>query len=183
MHGLPQAVSPCWTLLHATHPFVADDPVLTHQQLAAQARAEAARFRKAAEKALKEAEWWEKVAAMADADVGEAIERLTLMTGDDNTVNTVNATATTASLRSKGRLTKSARRHPFVAALAKRNETVLDAKKALDTKLGRDVGRSTVQAWYKPTTNAAYRPIPRDAAEAIAALYGVPLSTWPRITD
>jgi hypothetical protein len=85
------------------------------------------------------------------------------------------------ALRSRARLDKTSRRHPFVAALYERGETVAEAAAWLSTELGRKIPRNTMQSWYRPANDRDYRAIHRDAAEAIKRRYGVPLSAWARI--
>jgi len=85
--------------------------------------------------------------------------------------------------RSMGQLTEASRAHPFGKMLDRRKITVADVADYLGKKLKRKVPRSTVQAWYKPLTDPSYRPIRRDAAEALKAEYAVPLAAWPRIRE
>ena len=92
------------------------------------------------------------------------------------TIDTMDANTETRSARlSRSRITKKNRNHPFVAAFVAKGETVDAAAKAIGYP------RTTVQSWYRSDENA--RPIPRAAVEKIANLYGVPASTWARITD
>ena len=58
------------------------------------------------------------------------------------------------------------------------------ANKLTVTEIARELGypRSTVQSWYDGDKDNA-RPIPRQAAEAIKARLGVPLTAWSRTVD
>jgi len=85
------------------------------------------------------------------------------------------ATDTRKARVSRARLTAAGKKHPFVAALVERGMTVKEAA----TELG--YSRSTVQSWYDAGDNG--RPIPRAAAAAIEAKWGVPASVWHRITE
>lgn len=159
---------------------VAEDPVRVHAQLLAEAR----RMLAAAEK---EAAKWRRLVKSIEGELaaeesfvlGEALT----IASDNATVNTMNASATSDSLRSRAKLTKAARRHPFIAALVTRNETVAEAAAWLARRLNRKVPRSTVQAWYAPKSSPSYRAIPRDAAEALSEHMGVPVEAWSRIGD
>lgn len=96
-----------------------------------------------------------------------------------NTIDTVEATPN--SLRSRARLSDESRRHPFIKAVTKANVTLADVATILEKRLGRKVPRSSVQAWPKKHTDRYYRPIPQDAAEALEALYKVPMTAWHRV--
>ncbi len=90
------------------------------------------------------------------------------------------ATAMEAQTRqqrvSRARLDRANKRHPFVAALVEKGLTVKDVAKDLGYP------RSTVQSWYDSDKDNR-RPIPRVAAVAIQAKYGVPLDAWPNLGD
>lgn len=106
----------------------------------------------------------------------DELERLALtMSRNPATVETHMHVESAGAKRSAGQFTAEQMKHPFVAMLAKRKLTVADVAAAID------VPRSTIQAWYKPVTDAAHRAIPEDSARAIRDRYGVPLSAWARI--
>lgn len=119
----------------------------------------------------------------ADEDEARRAGQGLTIAPDDDTLNTMNASPTSDSLRSRARLSKEAREHAFVVALGKRNETVAEAAEWLTEKLARKVPRSTVQSWYKPANDPGYRPIPADAEKAIRERYKVPRSAWHRVRE
>ncbi len=80
-------------------------------------------------------------------------------------------------------MSETGKAHPFGKMLERRTTTVGDVAKFLASKLKRKVPRATVQAWYRDVGDPYYRPIRRDAAEALKAEYAVPLSAWPRIRE
>lgn len=98
-----------------------------------------------------------------------------------NTVEDVNTALSSNALRSQAQIADDAKKHRFVAILAKKGLTFADAAAALEARLKRKFPRSTVQSWPKPPKDPSYRAIPQDAADALKALYGVPLSAWARI--
>ncbi len=100
-----------------------------------------------------------------------------LRISDDHATLATDMEAQTRQQRvSRARLDKSNRRHPFIAALVAKGLTV----KVVAGELG--YSRSTVQSWYDADKGNG-RPIPRAAAEAIRAKYGVPLTAWHRISE
>jgi hypothetical protein len=99
-----------------------------------------------------------------------------------NTLDPVNPAISSNALRSQARMADDVKKHRLVAALEKKGLTLADVADALEKRLKpRTFPRSTVQSWVKPKESASYRAIPQDAAEALKAMYGVPLSAWPRI--
>lgn len=99
-----------------------------------------------------------------------------------NTVPDVTPAPSSNALRSQARISDDSKKHRLVAVLAKKGITFAEVADALEQRLKpRKFPRSTVQSWVKPKGDASYRAIPQDAAEALKALYGVPLSAWPRI--
>lgn len=99
-----------------------------------------------------------------------------------STVGDVNTNPSSNALRSQAQMADEVKEHRLVAAITKRGLTFADVAEALEARLkGRRFPRSTVQSWVKPEGNTSYRAIPQDAADALKALYAVPLSAWPRI--
>ena len=99
-----------------------------------------------------------------------------------NTLDDVSTTLSSNALRSQAQIVGDAKKHRLVLAMAKRGLSFADVADALGARLKpRSFPRSTVQSWVKPKGDVAYRAIPQDAAEALKAMYGVPLSAWPRV--
>lgn len=99
-----------------------------------------------------------------------------------STVGDVSTALSSNALRSQAQIAGASKEHRLVVAMAKRGLSFADIAEALEAKLKpRSFPRSTVQSWVKPKSDASYRAIPQDAAEALKALYSVPLSAWPRI--
>lgn len=99
-----------------------------------------------------------------------------------STVDDVSTTLSSNALRSQSQIADAAKKHRLVVAMKARSLSFADVAEALEAKLKpRSFPRSTVQSWVKPKSDASYRAIPQDAADALKALYGVPLSAWPRI--
>ncbi len=96
-----------------------------------------------------------------------------------STLDDVNATPSSNALRAKKQLDANPA-HAFVALLKREGLTVNEVATALSVKLKRAVPRNTVQSWYKKTGDDGFRRIPTDAAEALHALYGLAVDSWPR---
>jgi lambda repressor-like predicted transcriptional regulator len=69
------------------------------------------------------------------------------------------------------------RKHPLIAALAKRGVSVAEEAKTVRRSV------ASLRSFCFPATSEHYRPIPRAIAERWLAEYKVPLATWPRIAD
>lgn len=146
-----------------------------HLALAGSLDAQAAEFRKSAELAEAAARLHRAMAGMEEA-------ALTTSRNAD-TIETQMHVESAGAGRSKGQMDAATLEHPFGKMLVRRKTTVADVAAFLTDHLKRKVPRSTVQAWYKPVSDPSYRPIRRDAAEALKAEYAVPLSAWPRIRE
>lgn len=150
----------------------ADELIAAHRRMAV-------RLRRDAEELLRQAEWHEHAISM--------IESAGALTSETEPTTVTAMTATVAidanALRSRARMSAETKDHPFIVAVKKRGHKLGAVAAWLETRLKRRVPRNTLQCWYRPATDRYYRPIPRDAAEAIRARYQVPLSAWPRITD
>lgn len=92
-----------------------------------------------------------------------------------DTLDPMDATETANARMSRARISRTARKHPFVQAFVERGETVAQAAE----KLG--YPRTSVQSWYRTDENA--RPIPRAAAQKALKLYGVPLTAWQKLGE
>ncbi len=112
---------------------------------------------------------------------GKASTVESVLTSKDtpSTLDDVNATPSSDALRSKKQLDANPS-HPFVALLKRQGLTVNEVAQALTLKLRRTVHRNTVQSWYKKTGADGFRRIPMDVAEAMEALYALPVDSWPR---
>lgn len=110
----------------------------------------------------------------------EAFEPLT-SSYTPNTIPEVTPAPSSNALRSQKQFSEETLKTKFAQVLTKKGVTFAEVVEALEGKLGRTVPRSTVQSWAKPKGDPSYRAIPQDAADALKALYGVPLSAWPRI--
>lgn len=99
-----------------------------------------------------------------------------------STVGDVSTSLSSNALRSQAQISDDAKKHRLVMVMTKRGLSFADIADALEEKLKpRKFPRSTVQSWVKPKSDASYRAIPQDAADALKALYGVPLSAWARV--
>lgn len=142
----------------------------------------AARFRREAKALRSEADKRERAADVLEAKVAETVDEVEAaragltMPRNHATLATDMEAQTRGQKVSRARLTPANKRHPFVAAVKAKGWTVQQAAE----KLG--YSRSTVQSWYD-ADKGNRRPIPREAAVAIEAMLGVPLSAWPRIND
>lgn len=114
----------------------------------------------------------EQAALLRDA----AVKAPLTIAGKSATLATSMEAQTRQQRVSRARLDTSNRRHPFVEALLDHGLTVRDLAKELGYP------RSTVQSWYD-ADKGNRRPIPRAAANAILARFGVPLDAWTRISD
>jgi transposase len=85
------------------------------------------------------------------------------------------------ALRSQGRLSEEVKAHKLVKAMKREGRTFAELREALKEETGRAYAHSTVLSWVKPKGDPAARGIPEEAAKAIQALYGVPLSAWSRV--
>jgi hypothetical protein len=83
--------------------------------------------------------------------------------------------------RSAGQFTAKQAKHGFVAMVIKKRLSVADVAEFLTVALKRTVPRSSVQAWYKPADDPAFRAPPEDAVTALKEKYAVPYSAWARI--
>ena len=117
--------------------------------------------------------------ARGEAATKEELEltvRMGLTIGkQSDTLDPMDATETANARMSRARISRTARKHPFVQAFVERGETVAQAAE----KLG--YPRTSVQSWYRTDENA--RPIPRAAAQKALKLYGVPLTAWQKLGE
>lgn len=69
------------------------------------------------------------------------------------------------------------REHPLIAALESAGVSVAEEAKAIRRS------PASLRSFCFPATSEHYRPVPRAIAQRWLQEYGVPLATWPRISD
>jgi len=120
-------------------------------------------------------EYAAELAGLSGDERERFVSRGLTMQSQSDTLDPMDATETANARMSRARISKTARKHPFVQAFMERGETVAQAAE----KLG--YPRTSVQSWYRVDDNA--RPIPRAAAQKALRLYGVPLTAWQKLGE